>query len=109
MSALIKTGYGARIRCDITADKAAFNIPSSTVVKATLISLDGDRVLIPSVTCSDASSGADWATSKVMVEFNEAETAAVAEMGGANIELQVDGTADTPWTLPVLVQKGHPS
>lgn len=107
MSALIVTGDDALFICEATKDGASFVVDPSATVKAALVSLDGERVLIDPVTCDVAHEQADWAVSSIVVVFPKSLTAGVDEYEDATIELQIDDAIVNTWFFPVYIKKGN--
>ena len=90
------------------AGESSFNIPSSGVpVKAAIVSKDHARRLTSEITLSSGETGADWSQSKVVVNIGKAETEAIAELGLALLEIQVDDGGEITWFHGVNIINGQ--
>lgn len=104
----IVTGDDVDIPVTLTkgSAKATFTIDPGATVKAALVSLDRQTVLIPAVTCLVSAPGADWANSLVIVPFTSAETLAVTDYAPAYLEIQVDDGGKLTWFDRIDIIKG---
>lgn len=89
------------------AGEATFNIPVSATVTAAIVSEDHARKLTGDISVSDSETGADWSTSKLVVNIPKTETATITEYGCAHIEVQVNDTTELTWFFPVTIIKGQ--
>lgn len=112
MSELI-TGDSRPYVAALTINGAPFEIPTTSGVRAALVSVDKKKIYIPAVTVSRNSAGSDWAASTIVFKFTREQTAAVAvpDNTEALVEVQVElpdgsGTSDWSWWLPITIRKG---
>jgi hypothetical protein len=95
---------------NLTIAGEAFEIPDASTVKAALCTLDRSRALSEIVTLSSSATGADWAESKVVVQFpREAFAAATSAnyQGKALLEVQVTlANGDWTWHIQVNLVRG---
>ena len=105
--AIITTGDDAAIPFTAKKDGQTFAIDAGAVIKAVLTSLDRETVISPEVTVNNVATGTDLLNSLVIVEFTEAETAAITELGEAYLEVQIDDGTKLTWTKELLVRKGN--
>ena len=104
----IVTGDDVDIPVTLTKGKAkaVFSIDAGATVKAALVSLSRETILIPAVVCDFNATGADWANSLVIVPFSSAETAALIDYGKAYLEVQVDDGGKLTWFDDIDIIKG---
>jgi len=84
-----------------------FNIPTSTPVKAAIVSLDRLTKFTDDVSLVHTDSGADWSVSKLAVVIPKTETEKITEYGKGYIEIQVADTYELTWAVPVTLTKGN--
>ena len=102
----IVTGDDVALPVTLKKDGAVFAIDAGATVQAALVSLDRSTVLAGPVTCSNVATGADWANSLVMVEFNSATSGAITAYGKALLEIQVNDSGKLTWFVTVDIEKG---
>lgn len=109
MATELVTGDDIAIPVTLKVNGATFNIPGTATVKARLVSTDHSAVITGGLEAvqSDASPGADWANSLVVVEFAGADTSAITYQGKALIEIQVDDNGKRTWFVTVKVVTGN--
>jgi len=103
----IVTGDSVSIPVQLKKDGVVFDIPIATVVKAAIVSYDHLVKHTSDVSQVSTTSGADWGSSIVVVEFSDTETSGIPIDGSAYIEIQVElgGKPDT-FFLPIRITKG---
>lgn len=105
---VITTGDYAEIPFRMKKSGATFVIGGSAVVKAVLTNKDRQTIISPEVTVNLSADGTDLTNSLVIVEFTEAETAAITQLGEALLEVQVaDPDKPKTWTASILVRQGN--
>jgi len=102
---VITSGDDVLISATLYKDGLTFTIAPTADVKAAVISRD-NKVLIGPVAQSDATTGADWANSLVMVEFKEEDTVTTFT-GKAEMEIQVDDGGKQTFFTPVSIRRGN--
>ena len=106
--AVITTGDYAEIPFRMKKNGATFAISGSATIKAVLTNLDRQTIISPEVIVNLSANGTDLANSLVIVEFTEAESAAITELGEALLEVQVaDPDKPKTWTASVLIRQGN--
>lgn len=103
----IVTGDDAVFQAQLYKDLATFTIDPGATVEAMLVSVDHQTKYTDAVTLSNAAAGADWPNSLVIVEFSQAETAAIQVTGNALLEIQVDETTKENWFGTVNIVTGQ--
>lgn len=85
-----------------------FTIDPAADVTAAVITTDRDNPvqLITDTVCDEGHADADWANSKVIVEFASAATGAVDQYGNALLEVQVDEGGKLTWFGAVEIKLG---
>lgn len=105
--ASIVTGYDANLPISLTKDGAAFVIDSAATVQVALVSTDRTATLVPAVTCSDATAGADWSVSLIVALFSTVMTTAITVTGDALLEISVTENGEKlPWFADAIIVKG---
>jgi hypothetical protein len=79
---------------------AAANIPTSTTVKAVLLSVG-----MTPITLSHTAPGANWATGVMAVPLIEAHTLLCAGRSSVVLQIQAEGIND--WFVPLAVAQGE--
>lgn len=107
----IVTGDNVAIPVQLTKDGAAFDIPTSKVVKAMLVGRNSSEKYMESpVTLISTTAGSDWTKSLVVVLIPGTATAGITYQGKAILEIQETvetGVVDETWFLPVMIRKGY--
>jgi len=91
----------------IAGVRSTFVIDMSATIKAVLTNLDRQTLVSAEVTLDNSATGADLATSLIVVEFTEAQSTAITELGECLIEIQVDDGGKDTWTVDALVRQGN--
>jgi hypothetical protein len=105
MAVEITTGDYVSLVATLKKDNATFDMSSATVKGA----LRSDDALITSeVTANSGTAGADWATSKVVIVFDETETAKLTHGTKVTLEIQVtEGGGPLTWHIGgITVKRG---
>ena len=98
MAVEITTGDDVAIVVQLTKNGAPFIITPAAPVKAVLRS--GTTPVSSEIVLDELHAEADWATSKVVVEFSSAETASFPTSDlpyDVNLEIQVDDGGKKTW------------
>lgn len=69
-----------------------FAIDSGATIKARIIDENHTKGLTPTVDVLEASTGSDWANSKVIVNISGSDNTVITSQGKAKIEVQVNDT-----------------
>lgn len=101
----IITGDGASLPTTLRINGATFTIQSSAIVKAAIIDNSHSVVLAGPVSVLEATTGSDWANSKIVPVFSENQTASLP-VGSALVEIQVDDGGKTTWHTGINIEKG---
>lgn len=111
MSTIITTGDDAAVPVQLYKKqgkvKSTFVIDAGATIKAVLTSIDRLTVISAEVIIDNTATGADLATSLVIVELTEAQTEAITLLGDAIVEIQVDDGGKLTWTTGVFIRKGN--
>ena len=102
----IVTGDDANITVDLKINGATFAIDSGAIVRAAIVDTTHESLLAGPNTVLEATSGSDWANSRVVATFSTMDTAALAQ-GNAYIELEVDDSGKNTWFVGINIVKGH--
>jgi len=104
----IVTGDDTDIPVTLTKGSAkdTFTIDPGAAVKAAIVSLDRNTVIIAAVVCPFDATGADWANSLIIVPFTSEETAAATATGEHYLEIQVDDGGKLTWFDKINIIKG---
>ena len=102
----IVTGDDTSLLVTLKKGGNTFSIDSGATIKASLTSVNKSTILITPVEVLEATSGSDWANSKVVVVFSAANTGAISEYKQAILEIQVDDSGKKTWFGRVNVVKG---
>ena len=103
---VIVTGYDVALPVTLKKDGSTFAIDAGATIKASLISVDRNTVLIAPVTLNNSEQGTDLASSLIIVKFLSAATSLITTYEPAHIEIQVDDAGKTPWFVSVDIEKG---
>lgn len=103
---IIVVGDDINIPVTLKKNGVVFAINGSAVVKARFISTDHLLALCADTTQSNATSGANWSASLVVIVFPAATTATIEYQGEAVLEIQVDDSGKTTWFTPVTITRG---
>ncbi len=99
-------GDDIHIPFSLTRNGMRFNIASSAIVKAALLSTD-KQLLAGPVDCLANASGANWSKSLVSIHFPSAMTESVEAQAGAVIEVQVDDNGKSTWFAgDITIERG---
>lgn len=102
----IVSGDDIVIQQTLTKDDAVFVIDSGATIKASLVSRDRTTVIVAPVSVLEAVAGSDWANSKVIIVFTEADTTALTTFGPMWVEIQVDDGGKLTWHTKVDMLQG---
>lgn len=102
----IVSGDDIIIEQTLTKDNATFSIDSSATIKASLVSIDRKTIFVAPVSVLEAATGSDWANSKVIVIFAEADTSSLTTFGSMLLEVQVDDGGKLTWLNRVVMLQG---
>lgn len=105
--AIITTGDYAGIPVTLKKNGSTFVISGAAVIKAVLTNKDRSTIISPEVTISNVAAGTDLNNSLIIVEFTEAQTAAITETGECYLEIQVADDKPLTWTVTINVRKGN--
>lgn len=100
------TGDDIVVPVTLKKDGVVFAINTSAVVKAALVRTSHENKLCNEVTQSNATVGANWATSLVVISIPSANTINLDFQGAALLEIQVDDSGKLTWFVPVNIVKG---
>ena len=89
MSVIVK-GYDAVLPVTLKKNKETFPIDSGAVIKAVIVDVDHTEKLSQEVTIDKNAEGTDLTNSLIIVQFTEAQTAAITTTGNALLEISVD-------------------
>lgn len=103
----IVSGDDAVFQAQLNKDGESFSIDAGATVQASLVPLDHSAAYITAVTLSNASAGADWANSLVVVEMAQSDTAGITFQGLCYLEIQVDDTIKETWFGEVYIVTGQ--
>jgi len=106
MNFTIKTNYPKNIPVTLDKDDVTFNIPTTTPVKAAILSIDKTQILIPEFNLSHTTTGSDWANSLVVVNLTPSQTALFKKQGPVVLEISVEDGEALPWTITGKVEFG---
>lgn len=104
---IITKGDDTQIPCELEKKGSPFLISGTGVAKAVLTALDRTTVLSAEVTVNMSAVGTNLAASTIIVEFTEAQTAAILQVGEAYLEVQLADPKKLTWTKEVLVRQGN--
>lgn len=102
----IVTGDDSSLSVTLRKGGVTFNIDTGATVQASLVSLDHQTVYAGPITQSNATPGADWANSLVVVEFASTDTDSITYQGKALMEIQVDDSGKTTFFASVMIVLG---
>lgn len=105
--AIITTGDYAEIPFQAKKNGSPFVISGTAVIKAVLTNLDRQTIIGPEVTVNKSASGTDLNTSLIIVEFDEAESAQITELGECYLEVQIADPTPKTWTTKLTVRNGN--
>jgi len=105
--AIITTGDNAEIPFTMKKNGETFVISGTAVVKAVLTNKDRQTIISAEVAVNLSVTGTDLTKSLVIVEFTEAETLAITELGQAILEVQVADPKPKTWTANILIRQGN--
>lgn len=105
MAALV-TGDDIVIEQTLKKNNATFAIDSGATIKASLITRDKETILVAPVTVLEATTGSDWANSKIIILFAEADTATLTNFGPIFLEIQVDDGGKLTWFVKAELSQG---
>lgn len=106
MTTQIVKGDDVSLPVALTKDGATFAIDAGATVRAAIVDMGHQALLMAAVTLDSAAVGADWSTSLVVVEMTAAQTAAITEVGNAFIEIEVDDGGKTTFFTYIQVVEG---
>ena len=104
--AIIVTGDDVVIEHTLLKNGATFSIDSAADVKASLTTRDKSTIIVAPVTVLEATSGSDWANSKIIVLFSESDTTSVTNFGPVLLEVQVDDGGKLTWFSKLELVQG---
>lgn len=102
----IVSGDDIVIEQTLTKDDVTFSIDSSATIKASLVSRDRTTVIVAPVSVLEATTGSDWANSKIIILFAEADTSTLTTFGPMFVEIQVDDGGKLTWHTKVEMLQG---
>lgn len=106
MIPVITTGDNISLQVTLKKDGSTFNIDSGATVQASIIDKTHKTVLAGPITQSNATAGADWANSLVIVEFSPTDTSSITYQGEARLEIQVDDSGKTTFFADISILLG---
>lgn len=106
ISNTIVSGDDITIQQTLTKDDVVFLINSTATIKASLVSADRTTVIVAPVGVLEATAGSDWANSKIIILFAEADTTSLTTFGPMLIEIQVDDGGKLTWHTKVEMLQG---
>ena len=104
----IVTGDNVALAVTLKKNGVVFIIDPAATVKAALVSTDHRTAYTDPLAQAEATPGADWSASLVMVEIPGTATEAITYQGLALIEIQITaGGVNTTWFVPVKIIRGQ--
>lgn len=102
----IVSGDDVLLLVQLKKDGAAFSITPSAPVRARLVSPDRKQQFTGEIVQSEGAAGAQWNTSRVVVQMSQADTAGISYQGFGWLEIQVHDGVKQTWFVPVDIVKG---
>jgi hypothetical protein len=105
----IVTGDSISLAVTLKKNGAVFAIDSAAVIKVALVATDHKTAYTTTpIEQSEATPGADWEESLVVVEIPPEATSAITFQGLAILEIQVsESAAQKTWFIPVRIITGQ--
>jgi hypothetical protein len=98
-----------------TGQFETFDVPTNSVVKSRLISLDHKTYYTNEVAQVSTTTGADWANSRIAAKFNESDTLGINDIVGelwkngkldAKLETQINNNGKKTYFANIVMVKG---
>jgi hypothetical protein len=90
----------------LTKNNSTFAIDSGATVKASLISRDKQTIIVAPVSVLEATTGSDWANSKIIILFDSTDTDTATDFGPVYLEIQVDDGGKLTWFVKAELVQG---
>lgn len=103
--AVLVTGDDISIEQTLTKNGVVFSIDSGATIQAAMITRNYAKLVDP-VSVLEATVGSDWGNSHIIIEFPEAATTALTDVGPIFIEIQVNDGGKLTWFSKTEIVKG---
>ena len=103
----LTTGDDAKFIVQLYKGENNFVINPTATVKAAVVTLEHDRVLLPAIEVVESEIGSDWFNSIVAVKFHRDATEIIPKSGKAFLEIEIEDETRLTWFLQILIIKGN--
>lgn len=102
----ITSGDDIALEYTLKKNDAVFAIDSGATIQASILTRDKATVLVAPKAVLEATTGSDWANSKIIVTFDEADTVSLTTFGAVWLEVEVNDGGKLTWHKKLELVKG---